>query len=302
MNSREKILAWASLLQKTRAFFDSRGFIEVLTPQLVPAGAFESSIDTLKVTHLNGSAELHSSPEMAMKEWLSHTKNNIYQITKCFRDDLPSPIHLKEFTLLEFYSVGTDYRDSMELTLEYISAVTGRNLLVEKITVRDAFLRCTELDLWKLDDSEKLKYAIQSQKILLLSEADDWDDMFFKLLVEKIEPSFDPEKLTVLHDYPLSQCALSKIDSGKKITERFEIYWKGMELCNGCSECTDKTEIIRRYEIESEKRKNQGKPPHPFPHRLMEALEKGLPPCSGVALGMDRLFWGMTSVPSTCTF
>ncbi|MEZ4750193.1 MAG: amino acid--tRNA ligase-related protein [Bdellovibrionota bacterium] len=113
--------------------------------------------------------------------------------------------------------------------------------------------------------------------------------MVFKILVQQVEPSLDPNIPTVLCDYPPSMSALAHVNQ-KGVAERFEIYWKGMELCNGCTELTSLAELKRRTGEQGAQRMSENKTSHPVPDRLMESLDRGLPSCAGVAIGLERLF------------
>lgn len=249
------------------------------TPNMVPAGAFEAAIDALRVSYAGGAAELHTSPEFEMKRLLAEHRRSIYQIAKCYRDDPPETgVHLREFTMLEFYRMDGTYRDVIEDTKAIFEAAAGRSLSFAEIGVEEALKKTTG-------------YTFAT---LPVASGDNWEEAFFKALIEKIEPSFDPARPTILKDYPAALCALGRIDPARGTTDRFEIYWKGMELCNGCAEFGDVAELEKRYLAESESRARQGKKAHPFPTRLAEAFEKGLPDCAGVAIGVDRLYWALT--------
>lgn len=270
MDAVTKTRRWSLLINRLREHLEANGFIEVFTNNLVPAGAFEASLDCLKVAFEGGEMELHTSPEIEMKRLLSEIRQSAFQITKCYRDDPPTGIHWKEFTMLEFYRVEAGYERLIDDMKGLIEACVGHEMPFDELTVQEAFQRFAGIDLANSPDLD--------------------EDTYFKCLIEKVEPALDPKRPTILRDYPASQCTLGKIDSSRNIVERFEIYWEGMELCNGCTELTDLEELNRRYEIESEKRKRRGKSPHPYPDRLAEALKRGLPPMAGVAVGVDRLF------------
>jgi len=275
---------WAEFIQAIRGFFQAEGLLEVFTPTLVPAGAFEASIDCLQVSFEKGSAELHTSPEIEMKRLLAEHRTSIFQICKSYRDDPPTGVHLREFTMLEYYRVGADYTALMNDIRRLVIRLAGRELEFREVTMEEAVRESTGIEL----DSATVE---DFGKVISLSKNDTWEDAFFKLLIEKIEPSFDPEVPTLLKDYPLPLCALAKTNG--KITERFELYWKGMEICNACTELGDLSELEKRYAVESRARLARGRKPHPHPTVLADALKKGLPPSAGVAVGLDRLFWAL---------
>jgi elongation factor P--(R)-beta-lysine ligase len=290
MDGPSKIAAWAAFLKQLRAFFDGRGFVEVQTDHLVPAGAFEGTIDPLQVRWSAGAAELHTSPEIEMKRLLAHHRVSIYQICRCFRDDPETPVHRREFTMLECYRVGADYRAIIADLRELFETLSGKALPWEEHTVSALVLRHTGIDIAEAATAEPLRAAIERRGTLHLAADDSWADMFFRLLIEKVEPALPADRPVIVTDYPVALSPLSKAAAAGHTAERFEIYWRGMELCNGCTELADATELRRRYRAESATRQLAGKLPHSPPDRLLEALENGFPPSAGVAIGLERLF------------
>lgn len=258
MNGSRNVREWAAFQRDIRAWLDGRGYWEVSTKYVVPAGAFESTLDTLQVRWKDGTGELHTSPEIEMKRLIAETQESLYQICHCFRDDpTETGIHLKEFHMLEFYRVGADEHSLLEEVKALFEHLAGRKLSFEVFSVAH---------LAALDP-----------------------DSFFRSMIESIEPGFSPRTPTIVTGYPGAVSALAAVDE-KGIARRFEIYWHGMELCNGCSELTDKTELERRVAEEARLRTAEGKSPHPPPKDLLETLDRGLPQCAGVAIGLDRLF------------
>ncbi len=156
-------------------------------------------------------------------------------------------------------------------------------------TVRETVLAAAGIDLSSTRTVEAFKANIQNKTSVHLSSNDTWSDMFFKVMLDVVEPSLDPKQPTILRDYPLPISALATTDETSWTAQKFELYWYGLEICNGCTELTDLAEMKKRYENESVQRKLRGKFPHPYPLDLQKALET-LPPCAGVALGLERLF------------
>ncbi len=290
MERKHRHQLWARQLQRTRGFFEARGFLEVTTPCLVPAGAFESSIDPLRIEGLESPRELHTSPEMEMKVCLAEVQQPVFQIAQCFRNDPLSPIHRKEFTLLEFYRVGALAAGVLEDTCALFQALAERQLRWKKVSVPSLFL-ALGIDLETVGHSASdFGKALIGRNLIHQNPADTWSDLFFRTWVEHVEPKFDPEEATIVTDYPMEVSPLSKKTSAGLFSDRFEIYWQGMELCNGCSENTDWDDLEARWRYENKLRQARGAEPHPFPSRLKDAIRQGLPPCAGVAVGMDRLF------------
>lgn len=293
-----KLRKWSQFLNEVRQFFLTRDFIEVSTPALVPVGAFESSLDCLRVSWSSGFGELNTSPEIAMKQILADTKLPIFQIAKCFRDDPKTPVHRIEFHMLEFYEPFANYEKTRKQTWELFTALSPLPLKFTELTVKEAFLNTTGIDIFKTDTLEGLRAEIKKKDLISFSEKDSWEDLYFKIMLEKVEPSFshEPGHITFLKDYPPSQATLSALSPKKTFAQRFEAYSQGIELCNGCTELKDVAMLEERFVEESKKRQARGKDPHQFPEHLKQSMEKG-PPASGVAVGLDRLFFVLHGFP-----
>jgi lysyl-tRNA synthetase class 2 len=283
---------WACFIKKTRQFFDSQKFLEVFTPSLVTAGAFENALDPLKVPLGTRTYQLHTSPEIEMKVLLAQEKRAIYQICKCYRDDPDTSIHFKEFSMLEFYRPFVDYSATQTDMIRLFSYLSGQELAFQKYSISELFKNRLNLDLEHLTDTPLFLKKSQEVGLSSLTEQDSWEDIFFRLMIEKIEPSLSVTEPTLVFDYPASVSTLSKPKNGFW-GERFEIFWRGMEICNGATELLSLELLKTRYQFESNERAKTGKTPHPFPQRLADVIEQ-LPPCSGVAVGLDRLFWALT--------
>lgn len=287
---------WSEFLRKVRTFFYDQGFLEVTTPALVENGAFESSLDCLKVKWSRGQGELHTSPEIEMKWALSQAQRPIFQIGKCFRDDPRTPIHRTEFSMLEFYEPHADYRQVRTRTQALFAALAPQPLAFSSLTIAQAFQQATGIDPWVHPTAASLKAAIQQQCPIETSADDTWEDLYFKLMLEKVEPALDPARFTFVSDYPPSEAALAALSADGRHAERFECYSQGIELCNGCTELRDIEELKRRYHRESQARARRKQPPHSYPQRL-EAAMKAMPPAAGVAVGLDRLFLVLHQLP-----
>ena len=280
----ETIKQWGGFLRRLRDFFESRGFLEVTTPVMVEAGAFESVIDTIKV---EGGGELQSSPELAMKRFVSETLGPIYQICPSFRDDPISKIHRKEFTMLEFYQPSATYKHCINTMKELLQSLSSTPLQFREFSVRKLFLSQAGIEL--TEDREK--FAVAARELgCSISDSDEWNDIFFKIMIDVIEPKLNPEFPTIVRNYPASLSALSRLSDDGQTADKFEIYWKGMEICNGCSELTDPEMLKERWKAENESRLRSGKSPHPEPRTFFASAEEGFIPSAGVAVGLNRLF------------
>jgi elongation factor P--(R)-beta-lysine ligase len=295
MDAITKVKRWADMVSNIRKYFDTQGFIEVSTPQLVEAGAFEACIDALKVSFQSGHAELNTSPEIEMKWVIAQTGLSVYQICKSYRDDPSTRIHFREFTMLEYYKVEADHHEVKNILKNLIRALAPNPVEFQEFTLREILINTTGIDLDAVSDESSLRKIILAKNTIQLSGDDTWDDMFLKLLIEKVEPALSFEHPTFLTDYPTSFAALASVDPVSNKARRFELYWRGIELANGCSELTDVEELKRRRNVESLARKRQGKAEHPYPTRLFEAVGN-LPQCAGVAVGLDRLFMALNVI------
>ena len=257
----------SEFLRALREFFYRADFIEVETPVKIHAPAPEEYIESVR----SEGDFLRTSPELAMKVLLSEGCQRIFQIGSCFRANEHGRRHLEEFTMLEFYAAGWDYRQLAEFTAEMLNFAAGTNPVFsghEFITVDDAFR----------------KYAGVSA-----FEADA-DDSFDELMVTRVEPNLGREKLTFLMDYPASRASLSRISpADSRVAERWELYRNGLELANAFGELTDAEEQKKRFAAANAFRAANNMHAYPEPVEFYAALERGLPQSSGCAIGVDRL-------------
>ncbi len=308
---------WASskarqaLYASLRRSFTARGFEEVETPLLVPAAGMEPHINPFRVRFLpeldrrhEQTLFLHTSPEYAMKRLLADGCGPVFQICKVFRNGEVAAHHNPEFTLLEFYRPHADYRDIMadlEALLAEAEAVVApgkqcfRLLPYERLTVRDALLRETGIDLRVDADAESLGTAARRIGVKV-EEGASFDDAFFQLFLEKVEPKLGLERPTFLIDYPASMAALSRLKpEDPTVAERVELYAGGRELGNGFSELTDPVEQRHRLLEEQRLRASLGREPIPLDEPFLEALAQ-MPPAGGIAVGLDRVLMMMLEV------
>lgn len=275
----DALLLRARLIQNIRLFFINNNFLEIETPVRIPAPAPEEHIEALP----SGGWFLQTSPELCMKRLLAAGFPQIFQLCKCFRAAERGRLHLPEFTMLEWYVAGFDYRQLMSQCEEMICSVAGDlgfagglvcknrqiNLALpwKRITVREAFEKYAPVTLDKA----------MSQ------------DRFDEILVEYIEPNLGLTKPAFLYDYPARLGALARLkQSDQSVAERFELYIGGLELANGFSELTDADEQRRRFTEALELREKQGYAAYPMPEKFLAALGQ-MPTAAGIACGIDRL-------------
>jgi lysyl-tRNA synthetase class 2 len=281
----------ATLLGKIRQFFLDRSVLEVDTPLLCSAGVTDPSIEPLVVeqgTSLVSPRYLQTSPEYAMKRLLAAGSGSIYQIAKAFRDGEVGSRHNPEFTLLEWYRVGYDHHQLMAEVAEFICCCLGERQW-QKFSYRQVFMRFAKLDPFTATVDQLSETA--RAHVDLSFESGDRDLWLDLLMSHVIEPRLAEFGLCFVYDYPASQAALSRVVEceGVELGQRFELYLDGMELGNGYCELTDDEEQTRRFSSDNEKRQRLGLARKPVDTQLLAAMQHGLPQCSGVAVGVDRL-------------
>jgi len=309
-----------ALYAALRRYFGESGYEEVETPLLVPAPGMEPHITAFEAPFLpetdvgvRRTLYLHTSPEYAMKRLLADGMGPIFQIARVFRNGEVSAHHNPEFTLLEFYRPHADYHAIME-DLEGALAAADQALRegtgpfsrrpYERLTVRDAVLRETGIDLRVANDGPKLRQAALEAGIRI-GDAHSFDDVFFHLFLQKVEPTLGRGRPTFLIEYPASMASLSRLKrDDPTVAERVELYLDGMELANGFSELVDAQEQRARLEEEREWRGKNGRPQYPLDERFLEAVGR-MPPSGGIAVGLDRvlmLLVGAASIDEVLLF
>ncbi|QDT54721.1 Elongation factor P--(R)-beta-lysine ligase [Caulifigura coniformis] len=296
----------ARLLSATRQFFDSHGYWEVDTPHLSRDTCIDAWIDPVAlpagVSPTSGPLYLQTSPEFAMKRLVVAGVDAIYQLGHVFRGGESGPRHNPEFTMLEWYRVGDSYHDQMTFTEGFVRSIAGLDLgplappislptTFERISYDEAFKHAIGTRVLSLETAELVGLAarigVNAPQSLSRTDRDGWLNL---LLAEKVEPWLATLGAVFLLDYPETQSALARVRPGKPaVAERFELYVGRVELCNGYQELTDGEELLRRMRRQNDLRIAAGIPSLPANSRLVDALRAGLPDCSGVALGFDRL-------------
>jgi len=299
------------LMQAVRGFFDSATFWEVETPALQACPTFDTHIHAFQTDLLGCDLQkerglyLHTSPEFAMKKLMVAGVPKLYQICHAFRNGEGSRLHSPEFTLLEWYRADTDYT-SMMADCEVLLRHCAEKLEIktyrfggdeanpfkpwQKISVCAAFERYADMTLTDvLDDTDGFAGLLRAHGIRC-AEGDGWDDLFFRVMAEKIEPHLGRDVPCILYDYPVSMAALSRRNpSDPRFAERFELYVCGVELVNAFSELNDPQEQRTRFETDMVEKERLYGTRYPMDEDFMKALAYGMPECSGAALGLDRL-------------
>lgn len=282
--------ARATLYQKIRTFFAEKNVLEVETPLLCQHTVTDPHIESFIVPVHQKNYYLQTSPEYAMKRLLAQGSGSIYQIIKAFRLGEAGSQHNPEFTMLEFYRMGFDHHALMQ-ELDALLQYCANTKPADKISYQALFLQHLNIDPLTVT-LDTLKKLIVEKNISLDLTDIDHDTALQILLSHLIEPTLGLEKPLFLYDFPPSQAALSKIENN--VAQRFELYIHGSEIANGFHELTDATEQLARFEKNRSERNVRGQYTPEIDHYFIDALKEGLPPCAGVAVGLDRLLMHIT--------
>jgi lysyl-tRNA synthetase class 2 len=269
--------------------------LEVETPILSAAGNTEPNIESF-TTHFSGHVDagarerwLRTSPEYPLTRLLAAGVGDCYELGRVFRNGEAGGRHNPEFTMLEWYRVGWDHHRLMEETIALVQAalaMVGRRAEVLVTTYRQLFLDALAIDPDQATTEELraplAEFGIDPDGLV----RDDWLDL---LITHQLQPAFPADRITVIHDYPASQCALARVRPGEPpLAERFELYLGRYELANGYHELNDAAEQRQRFERDNRVRRGRGQREIPIDERLLAVLD-ALPDCAGVALGVERL-------------
>lgn len=289
----------ALLLRRIRTFFEAREVLEVETPVLSRGATVDPQIDSF-ATH--GGRWLQTSPEFAMKRLLAAGSGPIWQLARVFRIDESGRHHNPEFSLLEWYRPGWDHHRLIDECDALLRALGASAQACERLSYREAFRRHAGVDAL-IDGLDRLRFALPpSLAEIDLPGGDDVaqrDFVLDLLMSHVVGPNLGVERPLVLYDFPASQAALARIrHDDPPVAERFEIFWRGIELANGFHELTDAGEQRRRFEADKARRTSEARAVPPYDAHLIAAMEHGLPDCAGVAIGIDRLLMLMLGMPT----
>lgn len=313
-----------------RAYFTSHDFLETRTPLLVPCPGMEPHIRPFQLANSQAyqqSMYLPTSPEFAMKRLLVGGLEKIFQLCPAFRDEPLSITHNPEFTLLEWYRAYATYEDIMvdveNLVAQLATQINGGPWLTyqgreislappwPRLKVRDLFMKFAGVDLTQNQSAESLSAHCKRLGLMVSQKTEsrpgdcqrNWDDLYFNIWLNVIEPKLPQDHAVFVTRYPASQAALSVIDQdpdGSHWARRFEVYAGGLELGNAFEELTDPVEQRRRFVKDMELRTQvygPGFPKNPLDEDFLSALSEGMPPSSGIAMGVDRLIMLLADEP-----
>lgn len=276
------------LLAKIRAFFTERGYLEVQTPIMAQFGVTDPYLSNIPATFRDQIYALQTSPEYHMKRLLAAGSGPIFQLNQAFRDDELGRWHNPEFTMLEWYQLNVDHLTLLKEVEALVRSILMCPPFLLK-TYREAFLACCGLEPFTATLTELRECLSRYDLASVLSpDEEDRDQYLFLLMSHVVEPSFKAlEAPVAIVDFPPSQASLAKVVGG--VAERFEIYYQGVELANGFHELTDAVLQRARFDEDNMRRRANQRSEIPFDKHFLQALAHGLPDCSGVALGVDRL-------------
>lgn len=283
------------ILRAVRAWFETEGFLEVETPSRVRSPGQEVHLDAVPA---GDGHWLVTSPEYHLKRLMAAGFPRVVEIARCWRANESGPHHAGEFTMVEWYRanapLGTLAADCEALIAVAIRAAgrdpaaLGLAAPFARTTVRDLFARHAGIDLTGGEDPTTLARAARAAGVAIGSAA-AWDDIFYQVFLDRIEPALATAGPTFVFDWPAPLAALARSKPDDPLwVERFELYAGGLELANAFGELTDPVEQRRRFESEAAVRAARGKDVYPIDERLLAALHH-LPPTAGIALGFDRL-------------
>lgn len=314
----------AFMLKSVREFFDIKGYLEVETPLVSEDIVVDAHLEPFELPEASLTDHrrmfLQTSPEAGMKRLLAAGCGSIFQVTRSFRRGESGPRHNPEFTMLEWYGVNTTWAEQMDFTerlIRHVASCVAERQSEFAVENSSALLATTERSFRRTSYSQAFQRRLNAEVLNApvselrrlvqqyvpsvgdVSDISDRDDLLNLLLAECIEPELGKDRPEFLTDYPISQAALAEANAADPHTAcRFELYWNGLELCNGYQEMTDSDELQRRDQMQNSSRTVHDVQPLPGAKRMMAAMESGLPQCSGVALGFDRLVMCLTSAQS----
>ncbi|HDR1333958.1 TPA: elongation factor P--(R)-beta-lysine ligase [Pasteurella multocida] len=289
----ENLLARAKIIAEIRRFFTDRGLLEVETPVLSEFGVTDVHLSTFNTTFISPIAEkskalwLSTSPEYHMKRLLAAGSGPIFQLCHVFRNEEAGQRHNPEFTMLEWYRPHFDMYRLINEVDDLLQQILDCKP-TESLSYQFVFQEYVGLDPLSAEKAELVAKAKQYH--LQQAEQEDRDTLLQFLFSTVVEPNIGKENPVAVYHFPATQAALAQISSeDHRVAERFEFYYKGLELANGFHELTDVNEQLHRFEQDNVQRQKMGLPQRQIDKRLLGALQAGVPNCSGIALGVDRL-------------
>ena len=306
-------------IQAMRNHFNSKGFLDVLTPPVTENPGMETHIHPFELYSINSGKRtnkfLHTSPEFFMKELLAKEEfDNIFTINYCFRDEPKSPIHRPQFLMCEWYRKNEQYGVIKDDVIDLVTDLSKKSRELglpvkesfnksdfQKTTVSELFQSILKIQILDFLETKELKKLIEKDfKNVPLPISDcSWDDYFFLLLLNEIEPVIAKEKAIFIDEYPAPLAALSTLKpSDARVCQRFELYIRGVEIANCFNELTNFKTQKDRFSFQAKEKKEIYNYSLPNPKRFLKVIENGYPSSSGIALGIERLFASLIETDS----
>ncbi|MGE3974399.1 MAG: EF-P lysine aminoacylase EpmA [Bdellovibrionales bacterium] len=308
--SPEWALLWQEFRRNIRQFFSEQGFLEARTPTLVLSPGTEPFLVPFETHWREGKKTqkfyLPTSPELHLKKLLVRGFSKIFEMKDCFRNGETGPRHQPEFLMLEWYrsyhrleSIQLDVKNLIQFLLRTFADreahfVMDQNVDVVTKTMAQLFKEKLKFTLTPKTTLEELKSLAREEKIHF-TEQDTWNDVFFRLFLERVEGELGLDQPLIVTHYPPSQAAYAR-HTEDGWADRFELYWKGLEIANAFHELNDPTEQKRRFESDLAEQRRQGREPVRLDQEFLEGLKFGMPPSAGIALGVERLFMALFDV------
>lgn len=315
----ERYFIREKVLRAIRRFFEMQQFHEVETPLLIAKPPAESYLDVFETKLLDRNritklGYLSTSPEVPLKKLMAAGLGDCYALTKSFRNmETQSKTHNPEFTILEWYRLGVDYKEIMndcealvrfihrEIRAPEMKKTENPEALVyqgssidiqspwERLTMTEAFAKWAGIDFVEFLDRKKAGEIAMAKGYTVTPES-TWEELYNQIFLNEVEPQLGRGLPSILYEFPGSMAALARRKSSDtRFAERFEFYIEGLELGDCYSELTDWKEQQSRFENELAEIKRTGKTAYDYDHDFIDALKVGLPDCSGIAVGVDRL-------------
>jgi lysyl-tRNA synthetase class 2 len=300
----------AKLLQLTRGFFDGLGFTEVQTPVLSRSTIVDRHLDPIELEmQLPGEGlckwYLQTSPEQSMKRLLSSEIGSIYQIGPVFRSGEMGRIHNLEFTMAEWYDIGASFEDSLRLLDDLLQRLLGTEA-AERARFDSVFRDVTGLELFEMRSEDLAVWSVRQGLVDQTSWSEDWDDWVNLIFSECVQAKLGLERPLLVTHFPASQAALAIVcEEDSRTAERYEAFYRGVELANGYNELMDAEQLVERTLIANQQREADGKRALPIQNDLLDAMRAGMPQSCGCALGFDRvvmLACGASSIDQVIAF
>lgn len=292
---------WSEFIDGVRSYFKARGLLEVLTPSLVRNPGMEPELEPfsveLRVGSLRKQLFLPTSPELHLKQMMVNGFTDIFEVKTCFRNGEITERHQPEFQMLEWYRAYSNLdliREDLVGLLKAVAKVTE----VRTTSMKELFQKYLDFKLTPVTTREDMANLCREKGLDFNEDGqsrDDWNELFHRIFIEKIEPMIGLDCPEIVCDFPPSMAALARL-TPEGFADRFELFWRGSEIANAFHELNDPVEQRSRFENEIIERRRKGKTALIIDENFMRALEAGLPPSGGIALGLDRLFMAIHGV------